>query len=51
MTLSKRVDTENWKMKHYIALRGELSVEKTVELPQERLSNELICLRFKYCNN
>jgi hypothetical protein len=32
MTLRKREDARNWKRKHWIALFGELSVEKDVDL-------------------
>ena len=40
MALRKREDTQTWKRKHYVALSGDLALEKAVDLSYVRLRNE-----------
>jgi hypothetical protein len=40
MTLRKSEETGNWNRKHYIPVCGELALEETVDLSQDRLLNE-----------
>jgi hypothetical protein len=40
ITLMKREDSGNWKMKHQIALSGELVLEEPVDLSWGRLQDK-----------